>query len=71
MKVLSFYLSSDFGGKCDIDEKIAQSKNEMKELSESFGILHERTIAKSQEIDRLMNQYMLSRYLSGTKKQLF
>lgn len=40
-------------------ERITKIKGELHELVKNFGILHELTIAKSQELDDVVNEYML------------
>lgn len=38
--------------------KMLHLKQEMKGLADSFGITHELTVLKSQELDLILNQYM-------------
>ena len=39
-------------------EKLTQTKAELHELAKTFGIVHELTVAKSQELDLVVNEYM-------------
>ena len=41
-----------------IYEKLTQTKAELHELARTFGIVHELTVAKSQELDLVVNEYM-------------
>lgn len=44
---------------CDeIYKKITSIKSELHELVQTFGIVHELTVAKSQELDTVVNEYM-------------
>ena len=42
----------------DLNKKINQIKKEMNELAEIYGINHELTVLKSQELDRILNEIM-------------
>jgi len=41
-----------------LNEKINNLKNEMYELAQEFGFCHELTVAKSQELDNLLNEWI-------------
>ncbi len=40
-------------------ERITKVKGELHELVKNFGIVHELTVAKSQELDVVVNEYMI------------
>jgi len=42
-----------------LHEQMARVREEMHELEEYFGMIHELTVAKSQELDRVINEYMI------------
>ena len=42
--------------------EIATVKAELHELVQTFGIIHELTVAKSQELDTLVNAYMIEQH---------
>lgn len=42
----------------DIRSKIENTRNEMNELAEQYGMFHQLTVAKSQELDLFLNEYM-------------
>lgn len=44
----------------DILIKIENTRNEMNELATIFGVTHQLTVAKSQELDLILNEYMLA-----------
>ncbi|MGL4335337.1 MAG: Spo0E family sporulation regulatory protein-aspartic acid phosphatase [Turicibacter sp.] len=46
------------GTKEEIYKQITSIKSELHELVQTFGIVHELTVAKSQELDLVVNQYM-------------
>jgi len=43
-------------------ERLTQTKAELHELVKKFGIVHELTVAKSQELDLVVNEYMLQAF---------
>ena len=43
----------------DILIKIENTRNEMNELASVFGVTHQLTVTKSQELDLILNEYML------------
>jgi len=43
-------------------ERLTQTKAELHELVKTFGIVHELTVAKSQELDLVVNEYMLQAF---------
>ena len=45
-----------------IYEQMTRVREEMHELEEYFGMIHELTVAKSQELDRVINEYMCMQY---------
>lgn len=42
----------------ELYEKMIRTKEEMNELAKLFGVNHELTIVKSQELDLILNEYM-------------
>ena len=42
------------------DEKMFKVKEELNDLAQRFGLTHEFTVSKSQELDRIVNSYMVS-----------
>lgn len=45
----------------DIYKRITEIKAELHELVSKFGMVHELTVAKSQELDLVVNEYMTSK----------
>jgi len=43
----------------ELYEKLIRTKEELYELVKKFGIVHELTVAKSQELDLVVNEYMI------------
>ena|GEM_PF-2978121 len=43
----------------ELYDKLTQTKAELHELVKEFGIVHELTVAKSQELDLVINEYMI------------
>lgn len=50
--------SSHLNGK-ELLNRIENARNEMNDLAVNFGVTHHLTVAKSQEFDVIMNEYML------------
>lgn len=48
-----------------IHDKLVRVRMEMYELEESFGMIHELTVAKSQELDVVINEYMRGQVLGS------
>jgi len=42
----------------DILKRIENTRNEMNKLASIFGLSHQLTVAKSQELDLILNDYM-------------
>lgn len=42
-----------------LQARIENARKEMTELKEVFGLTHTLTVAKSQELDHYLNEYML------------
>ena len=53
-----------------IYDQMTHIREEMHELEEYFGMIHELTVAKSQELDRVINEYMYMQYQAMTKNYL-
>lgn len=43
-------------------DQITKIKAELHELVKNFGIVHELTVAKSQELDVIVNEYMIQKH---------
>jgi len=69
MQMIEKMESIVFNSSKKLYEKIIQGKEEMNELAEVFGITHELTVAKSQELDLLIYEYMTKR--PGIKNETF
>ena len=44
----------------ELYDKLTQIKAELHELVKHFGMVHELTVAKSQELDHVINEYMIN-----------
>lgn len=51
----------------NIYEKMTMVRMEMHELEQHFGMIHELTVAKSQELDRVINEYMFYKFKVATQ----
>ena len=51
----------NFNNSKDIYNRITTIKAELHELVKTFGMVHELTVAKSQELDLVVNEYMRSK----------
>ena len=58
MKIIMNLGNQAFSTSTILQEKINKGKNEMFELAQIFGLNHELTVAKSQELDGLINEWM-------------
>ena len=61
MKTISCSEPMNFNNSKDIYNRITTIKAELHELVKAFGMVHELTVAKSQELDLVVNEYMCSK----------
>ncbi|CUM97583.1 MULTISPECIES: aspartyl-phosphate phosphatase Spo0E family protein [Turicibacter] len=61
MKTISCSEPMNFNNSKDIYNRITTIKAELHELVKTFGMVHELTVAKSQELDLVVNEYMCSK----------
>lgn len=61
MKTIAYSDQFNFNNSQDIYNRITEIKAELHELVTTFGIVHELTVAKSQELDLVVNEYMTSK----------
>lgn len=51
-----------------IHNRVNKARAEMHELAQHFGLVHELTVAKSQELDVMINEYMSYQFNNATKQ---
>lgn len=62
MKTISSSESMNLTSSTDLYQRITAIKAELHELVKTLGIVHELTVAKSQELDLVVNEYMCSKH---------
>ena len=58
MKIIMSLGNQTFNTEHTLQQKITNKRNEMFELAQAYGLNHELTVEKSQELDVLINEWL-------------